>query len=708
MTSPDSAAAEIKAERERRFLNREIGLLRFQKRVLAEAQNPDNPLLERVKFLAIVGSNLDEFFMVRVGGLVMQQRAGISDLSIDGMTPAEQLAALRAVAQEILSDAVDLWHQDLVPALAAEGIHVLDIAELNDKQRASLQDYFTRSIFPVLTPQTFDPGHPFPHISNLSLNLAVTIVDPQGEEHFARVKVPAALPRLVPLKRSSGGLRKDGTVPYNHFFVSLEQTIVAHLDQLFPGNTIKEAHPFYVTRNADIALQEVEAADLLVTMSENLHTRRFSPVINLSLDRDMPKANRRILVQNLMVDRNDIYELKSPLALSNLMQLYDVDRYDLKDSRLKQAPTSFRPVDGGDPDVFEAIRSRDILVHHPYQSYDPVIEFLKAAVRDPDVLAIKQTLYRVGPRSPVVKYLREARRVHRKQVTVLVELKARFDEASNIGWARMLEREGVHVIYGMVGLKTHAKTLLVVRREGNVLRRYAHLGTGNYNPGTAKVYEDLGLFTCDEDIGADLTDLFNYLTGLSNISSFRKLLVAPLSLRKGFEKLVRREIEHARQGRQGHLVFKTNALVDRRFIDLLYEASAAGVKVDLLVRGLCALRPGVAGLSENITVRSLVGRFLEHSRIYYFHNDGQPEVYLGSADLMTRNIDHRVETVFPLTDPALVERLRQRVLELYLDGQARLWTMTPEGEYRAPGQDGPADQLKDVHDLLLENIKQEG
>jgi polyphosphate kinase len=706
--NPDPEAARDRESRGNRYLNREIGLLRFQQRVLAEAQNPANPLLERVKFLSIVGSNLDEFFMVRVGGLVMQQRAGISDLSIDGKTPAEQLAALRLVAEDILCRATDLWHDDLRPALAHEGIHILDYPELNDKQRQSLEEYFQKSIFPVLTPQSFDPGHPFPHISNLSLNLAVIITDPQGEDHFARVKVPSALPRLVPLKKSSGGQRKDGTVPHHHWFVPLEQVIVAHLDQLFTGNTIKAAHPFYVTRNADIALQEMDATDLLETMSENLHSRRFSPVINLSLERGTPKNSRRILVQNLMVNRNDIYELRGPLALSHLMHLYDVDRYDLKEKVFKQAATSFQPLEGGDADVFNAIRSGDILVHHPYQSYDPVIEFLKAAVRDPQVLAIKQTLYRVGPNSPVVKYLREARRVHRKQVTVLVELKARFDEASNIGWARMLEREGVHVIYGMVGLKTHAKTLLIVRREGNELRRYAHLGTGNYNAGTAKVYEDLGLFTCDEAIGADLTDLFNYLTGLSNISDFRKLLVAPLCLRAGFEKLVRREIDHAAAGRSGHLVFKCNSLVDRQFIDLLYEASAAGVKIDLLVRGLCALRPEVPGLSENIKVRSVVGRFLEHSRIYYFHNDGEPEIYLGSADLMTRNLDHRVETLFPLRDPEMITRLRERVLDLYLAEDSRAWRMQSDGTYLPPGHHAPDGPLRDVHGEMLQRIHEEG
>lgn len=677
--------------RENRYLNREIGLLRFQHRVLEEAMDPRNPLLERVKFLSIVASNLDEFFMVRLGGLVMQQRAGIVDLSIDGKSPAEQLAAIRVAAEGLLLKATEQWHRDLKPALAAAGIYVLDYGELGPKQRAQVETVFLNAIFPVLTPQAFDPGHPFPHISNLSLNLAVLIKDRAGEERFARIKLPSALPRLVPLKRSSGGQRKDGTVPYNHYFVWLEQVVREHLPRLFPGNEILHAHPFHVTRNADIELQELEASDLLETMAENVQIRRFSPVIRLALAKGMPKQSRKILARNLQADRNDIFELPGPLALGSLIQLYDVDRYDLKDKPAKpRIPAVLRP-ETSDGDIFAAIRSGDILLHHPYDAFDPVIEFLKAAVRDPDVLAIKQTLYRIGAQSPVVKYLLEARREHRKQVTVLVELKARFDEESNIGWARMLEAEGVHVIYGMVGMKTHAKTLMVVRREGKELRRYLHLGTGNYNLTTSRVYEDFGLFTCDEQLGADLTDLFNYLTGYSGIRNFRKLLAAPLNLRERFEALVRREIGHAASGLPAKLIFKCNALVDRSLIDLLYEASGAGVQIDLIVRGFCTLRPGLPGLSENIRVRSILGRFLEHSRIYYFHNGGQSEVFLGSADLMTRNIDHRVETLFPVGAPELVKRLHDDILQLYLKDNLKARSMTPDGTYErispAPGAD---------------------
>jgi len=663
-----------------RYLNREIGLLKFQDRVLDLARDPDTPLLERVKFLSILGSNLDEFYMVRVGGLIMQHRARVVDLSIDGRTPAEQLVIIREKAESLMRDATRLWDKELKPALADNGVFVYDHAELNEKQRKQMQSHFLRSIFPVLTPQVFDPGHPFPHISNLSLNLAIQIRDPGGEEHFARLKVPATLPRLVPIKRSSGGHRKDGTVPHKHHFVWLEQLIIAHLELLFPGNEVIEAVPFRVTRNADIALQEVEADDLLDKMSENIHIRRFSPVIRLSLAEGMSRRSRLVLTQNMMVNRNDVYERTGPLGMSHLMQLHSIERYDLKDRPFFPRHTGFVAEARG-PEMFQAMRTSDVLLHHPYESFDPFLELLRAAARDPEVLAIKQTLYRVGSNSPVVDLLREARRDHRKQVTVLVELKARFDEASNIGWARMLEREGVHVIYGMVGLKTHAKTLMIVRREGDELRRYVHFSTGNFNVSTARLYEDMGFYSSDEDLGSDLTDLFNYLTGLSNIRDFRKLLVAPLNLRREFTARVHREMEHARAGKPAQLIFKCNSLVDRKMIDLLYEASEAGVRVDLLVRGQCCLLPGVPGLSENIRVRSVVGRFLEHSRIYHFHNEGHGEILIGSADLMTRNLDHRVETLVPITAPDLVKRLRDILLVIYLDPGARVYEMDAAANY---------------------------
>jgi polyphosphate kinase len=657
-----------------------LSLLEFQRRVLEEAQDERNPLLERVKFLAIVCSNLDEFFMVRVGGLKMQLAAGVIEHSVDGLTPAEQLAAIRKVALKLMVQVRECLQNDLLPQLNKAGIHILDYAALDDKQKASVDKYFEDVVFPVLTPLAFDPGHPFPHISNLSLNLAVLIRDQSGQEHFARIKVPGTLPRLVPIKRSSGSVRKDGTVPYHHYFVWLEQVIAANLDALFPGMKVIEAHPFRVTRNADMIIQELEADDLLETMEESVRQRRFGSVVRVSVNDAMPTHIRNILMENLELDRNDIYTLDGPMDIGSLMSLYNVDRYDLKDPPF--LPAVPPPLDSKSPDnnIFAAIRRGDILLHQPYDSFTPVVDFLRTAARDPDVLAIKHTLYRVGRNSPVVDTLLEAQE-NGKQVAVLVELKARFDEESNIGWAKMLEREGVHVIYGLLGLKTHSKVALVVRKEGEGIRRYIHMATGNYNAVTARLYEDLGLFTSDEDIGADATDLFNYLTGYSAKTDYRKLLVAPINLRARMEALIKREIEHQRRGEPGHLIFKMNALVDKSVIQLLYQASQAGVKVDLLTRGICCLRPGIPGLSDNIQVTSIVGRFLEHSRIYYFRNGGDEEIYLGSADLMPRNMDWRVEVLFPVEDLGLIRHLRDEVLAIYLADNVKARRMAPDGSY---------------------------
>ncbi len=682
------------------YFNRELSLLEFQRRVLEEARDHGNPLLERVKFLAIFGSNMDELFMVRVGGLLLQNAARVAEFSTDGLTPAEQLAAVRKLALELMTEGRRTLREELLPELKEAGIQLLDYPELTEKQKTQVAKYFSEIIFPVLTPLAFDPGHPFPHISNLSLNLAVVIEDAQGETHFARIKVPATLPRLVPLKRSSGGVRKDGTVPYNHYFVWLEQVIAAHLDALFPGMKVVEVHNFRVTRNADVEIQELEAADLLETMAVSVQERQFQPVVRLALPEAMPKGTRQILIDNLAVDRNDVYALGNPLGLSGLMQLYDVDRFDLKYPALTPAVPATLHSEVFDGNIFAAIRQGDILLHHPYDAFEPTIDFLKQAARDPQVLAIKQTLYRVGRNSPVVKYLLEARREYRKQVAVLVELKARFDEESNIGWARMLEREGVHVIYGLLGLKTHSKVLLVVRQEGNGIRRYLHLGTGNYNHITARQYEDLALMTCDDELGADATDLFNYLTGYSAVKEFRRLLVAPLNLREGLAGLIRREIERHHEEGGGRLIFKVNSVVDRRVIDLLYDASRAGVQVDLLVRSICCVRPGVPGLSENIRVRSIVGRFLEHSRIFYFRNGGEEEVFLGSADLMPRNIDRRVEVLFPVRDPQLVRRLRDDVLDVQLRDNRKARILLAGGTYERVRPEGDERPL-DSQDWLL-------
>jgi len=674
--------AEINLRDPQWYLNRELSLLEFHRRVLEEAQDESNPLLERVKFLSIVGSNLDEFFMVRVVGLKKQVAAGVVELPADGVPPARALADIRKVASQLMSQARELFSDDLQPLLKKAGVFVLDYQALTDKQKENVDRYFDEVISKVLTPLAVDPGHPFPHISNLSLNLAVALRDPHGVERFARIKAPInKLPRLLPIKRSSGSVRRDGTPPQNHYFVWLEQVIAANLEKLFPGMEIVAAHPFRVTRDADMVIQELEADDLLETMEQSVRQRQFGSVTRLSLDDSMPARLREILIENLEVDLRDIYTVNGVLGLSDLMNIYQVDRPDLKDSPLRQSIPHALKLDARDCDVFAAVRNEDILVHHPYDSFKPVVDFLQQAANDPDVLAIKQTLYRVGRNSPVVAALLEARQ-NGKEVAVLVELKARFDEESNISWAKMLEKEGVHVIYGLLGLKTHSKVALVVRKEGEHIRRYLHLATGNYNAITAQVYEDIGMFTSDEEIGADATDLFNYLTGYSAKKDYRRLLVAPVNLRSRMEELIDREIEHQRNNGCGHLIFKMNALVDPRMIRKLYLASQAGVKVDLFVRGMCCLRPGVPGLSENIRVSSIVGRYLEHSRIYYFCNGGNEDIYLGSADLMPRNINWRVEVLFPVQDRRIIRYLRDDVLDTYLKANHKVRLLQPDGSYQ--------------------------
>ena len=682
------------------FINRELGLLEFHRRVLEEAEDESNPLLERVKFLGIVGSILDEFFMVRVAGLKKQVAAGVVDVPPDGMTPAEQIAAIRKVAYQLMVESRECLRDDLLPRIGEAGVHILDYEALNSKQKENVKGYFDEVVFPVLTPLGFDPGHPFPHISNLSLNLAVLIRE-NGHHHFARIKIPGTLPRLVPIKRSSGSVRRDGTVPYNHYFVWLEQVIAANLDALFPGMEVLESHPFRVIRDADFVIQELEASDLLETIEDGVRQRRFGSVTRVTVNDEMPSHIREILIENMEMDRNDMYTLEGPLGLSSLMGLYgSIERYDLKYPPFTPAVPAPLRIDTVDGNIFSTIRRGDILIHHPYDSFKPVVDFLRTAARDPDVLAIKQTLYRVGRNSPVVRALMEARE-NGKQVTVLVELKARFDEESNIEWAKALEREGVHVIYGLLGLKTHSKIALVVRQEGETIRRYMHLATGNYNAITAQLYEDIGLFTCDEDLGADATDLLNYLTGYSAKTDYRKLLVAPINLRDRIDDLIEREFEHQRTDKNGHLIFKMNSLVDKRMIQSLYRASMAGVKIDLIVRGICCLRPGIEGISENIRVISVVGRFLEHSRIYYFYNGGKDEIFLGSADLMPRNLNRRVELVFPLEDASLVRYLRDGVLAEYMLDNVKARIMQSDGTYvhRKPG---PKEKPLNIQTYLIE------
>jgi len=672
------------------YINRELSLLNFQHRVLEEARDERNPLLERVKFMAILGSNLDEFFMVRVAGLKQQIAAGVHDISQDGLTPKAQLTAIRATASRLTNLARECLLNNLIPELARHGVHILNYQQLSETQKAQTKLYFDETVFPVLTPLAFDPGRPFPHISNLSLNLAISIRDRSGEEHFARVKIPGTLPQLIPLHSE---LDDEAILAKSekHFrFVWLDQVVIANLKDLFPGMEVLEAHPFRVTRNADMVIQELEADDLLETIEQSVRQRRFGVVVRLTVNPGMPPPMFDILLSNLELSTEDVYTVEGPLALSRLMALYSVERHDLKCPSFLPAIPAALDSRFEETEIFTSIRREPILLHHPFDSFKPVIDFLQTAAVDPDVLAIKITLYRIGRNSPIVRALLKAME-NGKQVAALVELKARFDEESNIHWARALEREGVHVVYGLVGLKTHSKIALVVRKEGNCIRRYVHMSTGNYNPITSQSYTDLGYFTCDDQIGADASDLFNYLTGYSAKLNYRKLLVAPINLRDRLHTLIEREISHQEQGHRGHLILKMNSLMDKSMIRHLYKASQAGVRVDLLVRGICCLRPGIEGLSANIRVISIVGRFLEHSRIFYFRNGGAEEVYLGSADLMPRNLNHRVEILFPVESPKLIQYLRDEVLCTYLADNVQARIMRSDGTYlrQSPGDDEP-------------------
>jgi polyphosphate kinase len=658
------------------YLDREISLLAFQRRVLEEAQDPDNPLLERVKFLSILFSNLDEFFMVRFAVLKQVAASAVQD----GQA-AEQRERIRAEVRALTADAYQAW-REIQAALAAAGIEIRNYGDLTHRERSAMDGYFRQVVYPVLTPLAFDPGRPFPHISNLSLNLAVAVRDTKGVERFARVKIPDTLPQLVPV------VVQDQAPGARAGLLWMEQLITENLHMLFPGLEIIEAFPFRVTRDAEVAIQELESDDLLETVEEAVWQRRFRAVVRLQVSRDIPGHILDTLVENLELDARDVYDIDGPLDLSRLRQLHALERPDLKDAPfLPHTPLEVHPK--SEEDIFATLRREDLLLHHPYDSFQPVVEFLRRAAADPEVLAIKITLYRVGRNSPIVESLVNAIE-NGKQVAVMVELKARFDEESNIEWARALESEGVHVVYGLVGLKVHSKVALVVRREGETIRRYVHLGTGNYNPITARLYTDLSLFTADEQIGADVTDLFNYVTGYSAKNDFRKLLVAPINLRQRLEELIRREIEHALRGEEAHLIFKTNALEDPGMIRLLYQASQAGVRVDLLVRGICCLRPGVAGVSENIRVTSIVGRFLEHSRIYYFRNGGREEIYLGSADLMGRNLNNRVEVLFPVEHKRLLRRLREEILATYLADNRNARHMLSDGNFVWEKTDSPA------------------
>jgi len=650
------------------YLNRELSWLDFNARVLHEARDERNPLLERAKFLAIFGSNLDEFFQVRVSGLMEQVAAGSAKLSSDGRTAAEQLAVIRDRVQDLVTEQSRLFGE-VRAGLAAKGVAIVDHDAIPE-HHARLRERYLEEIFPVLTPLAVAPGHPFPYISTLSLSLAITVADPvTGEQRFARVKVPPILPRLVEVQR--------------RVYVPLEQVIAANLDALFPGVQVVEAHMFRVTRDADFDVEEDEAGDLLLAIEQELRRRRFGSTVRLEVEEAMPAPMREFLLSGIGLGADDLYEVPGMLDLTSLWQIATLEISELRDPAWTPVvPARLVPADEGEQaDVFAAIRQGDLLVHHPYESFAASVErFITQAADDPDVLSIKQTLYRTSGDSPIVRDLiRAADRG--KQVVVLVEIKARFDEEANIVWARKLEQAGAHVVYGLVGLKTHSKVALVVRREGTGLRRYLHLGTGNYNPKTARIYTDLGLLTCRPELGADATDLFNYLTGLSRQEGFRRLLVAPITLRPQIRELIARETEHARAGRPARIVAKVNALVDPEMIELLYEASQAGVEIECIVRGACSLHPGLPGASERIRVRSIIGEFLEHSRILGFANGGRQEWYTGSADLMERNLDRRVEVVFPIEDLEAQARIEEIVAVMLADDR-RSWQLGADATWR--------------------------
>jgi polyphosphate kinase len=649
------------------YLNRELSWLDFNARVLHEARDERNPLLEQAKFLAIFSDNLDEFFQVRVAGLRQQVAAGSSSTSPDGRTAAEQLAEIRSRVQGLIAEQASLC-TELRAELAEEGVAIVDYAAVPEHHER-LRERFIDEIFPVLTPLAVDPGHPFPYISTLSLSIAIGMHDPEtGERRFARVKVPQILPRLVELAPST--------------FVLIDQVIEANLDLLFNGMEILETPLFRVTRNADLAIEEDEADDLLMAIEEELRRRRFGEAVRLEVERSMPAATRTILLRGIGLTEADCYEVSGMLDLTGLWSIAELDRPDLKAPTWTPViPARLAPPDDEEPaDVFSAMRSGDLLVHHPYESFAASVErFIAQAADDPDVLTIKMTLYRTSGDSPIVRDLiRAAERG--KQVVVLVEIKARFDEEANIVWARKLEQAGAHVVYGLVGLKTHSKVALVVRREGSGLRRYVHVGTGNYNQKTARLYVDLGLLTCRPEIGADVTDLFNVLTGLSRQHTFRRLLVAPLLLRARILELIEREIGHAAAGRQARITFKINAIVDPACVAALYRASQAGVDVDLIVRGICSVWPGIDGVSDRIHVRSIIGEFLEHSRIFGFLNGGEQEWYIGSADLMERNLDRRVEAAVPVEDPDARGRIEE-IIRVMLADDRRSWQLDASAKW---------------------------
>ena len=681
------------------YINREVSWIAFNERVLAQALDPRTPLLDQAKFSAIFSNNLDEFFMVRVASLKSQVEAGITSLSEDGTTPLEQLLTIRKQLIPLLHKQQEHYKHHLKPTLLKHNIQLLDYEQLNNQQQHWVDTTFQTSVFPVLTPLAVDPAHPFPFVSNLSLNVAAVIRDPETDQRqFARVKVPQKnLPRFVTIPPE---LSNDQPSPI-HTAVPLEQVIAFNLDLLFPGMSIEGHYFFRVTRDADLELRDLEADDLMLALEQGLRKRRMGgEVVRLEVPNEMPSDVVEMLLSGLAVEEDDLYTIDGPLGLDDLFGLSGLPAPHLKNrSQSGQTPsilsrTQQHLIEEGSikseeyESIFSVIRRQDILLHHPYDLFSTTVEeFINQAADDSNVMGIKMTLYRTSKDSPIIAALIRAAE-NGKQVMALVELKARFDEDNNIQWARHLERSGVHVVYGVLGLKTHTKIVLVVRKEKDKLRSYVHIGTGNYNSKTSKLYTDLGLLSSRPELGQDLVELFNYLTGFSKQQSFRRLLVAPVTLRKGMESLIRREIEHSREGRRGHIKAKMNSLVDPEIIALLYEASQAGVHIELIIRGMCSLYPGRKGLSETISVISIIGQFLEHSRIFWFANGGSAEVYIGSADWMSRNLDRRVEAVTPIEDPSLRRKL-ERLLELYIKDNRGAWDMQPDGSFiqRTPSND---------------------
>jgi len=678
------------------FINRELSWLAFNERVLAQAHDPDHPLLERVRFLSITASNLDEFFMIRVATLLRRLRAGADDVSADGLSTTQQLELVRRWTEAMTERLSACWDATLRPELSTHGIRLIDLNDLTDEMSSYLEAYFNREIFPVLTPLAFDPGHPFPHISNLSKNLAV-VVRHGGRTKFARVKLPDVVSRFVALPRElSGG---EGVA-----LVWLEDVVRANLQRLFPGATVTAAHLFRVIRDADLVIQEDEADDLLETIDQSLKQRRRGALARLEVEASMPQHVLSILVENFEIEETRVFRAPARLGLSDTVQLSRLPRPELKYAPFVP-PAMWRAEDADG--IFEDLRQRDRLVHHPFQSFGAVETFLRAATLDPHVVGIKMTLYRIGTDSPLIDLLVDAAEAG-KQVAVLVELKARFDERNNIQWANRLEAAGVHVAYGLVNLKTHAKLCLVVRKDHDGVRRYAHIGTGNYNADTARAYTDIGLFTTRAAIVEDVADLFNYLTGYSSRREYRELLVAPVSLRSGVMALIAGEVAHAEAGKDAHIVIKCNALTDHEVIRALYRASQAGVQIDLIVRGVCSLRPGIPGVSERITVRSIVGRFLEHSRLFWFENGGDSRLYIGSADLMERNLDRRVEVLCPIVDRRLAAHLRTVVLATYQRDAKRATALNQDGTYDAPVPPDPDGQPVEAQAILMDYYALEG